>query len=151
MRAMRIAFYLALLAGGALYARVAFAELDFLTRSGRPGPGFFPRIIGASLIAATLWALLDSPRASERGIGVGGSLRDLVPLLALAIGYAALLRLTGWFPATFAFLAAALSFLNRGRHIQNASIAVGAPIGIYILFDRLLNASMPPAPPWLPF
>lgn len=151
MRAMRIAFYLALLVGGGLYARVAFAELDFLTRSGRPGPGFFPRIIGASLIAATLWALLDSLRASERGSEEGGSLRDLVPLLALAIGYATLLRLTGWLPATFAFLAFALSFLNWGRHVQNASIAVGAPIGIYLLFDRLLNASMPPAPPWFPF
>lgn len=148
---MRIAFCLALLIGGALYARVAFAELDFLTRAGRPGPGFFPRIIGASLIAATIWALLDSPRASERGSEESGSLRDLAPLLALAIGYAALLRLTGWLPATFAFLAAALSFLNRGRHVQNASIAFGAPAGIYLLFDRLLNASMPPVPTWLPF
>lgn len=148
---MRIAFLLVILAGGVFYSHIAFAELDFLTRTGRLGPGFFPRVIGAAIVAATIWALLDALRAragddagSDAGAKNRAGWRDVVTVVALALGYALALRLLGGFAATFVYLAAALTILNRGRHPQNAAIAVAVPTGIYLVFDRLLNANMPP-------
>lgn len=150
---MRIAFLLVLLAGGIYYSYVAFIDLNFLTRSGRLGPGFFPRIIGVSLIAVTLWSMWDALRARSMDAGDGepSLWRDVVILIALAIGYAVLLRLFGGFVATLIFLGLALSLLNRGRHLQNAIISVAVPVGVYLLFDRVLNANMPPAMFELPF
>ena len=140
---MRIAFLVVLLAGGIYYTSVAFTDLGFMTRTGRLGPGFFPRVIGLSMIAITLWVIVDALRGSKEN-GEGGGWSDVAMLMALAIGYAVLLRLFGGFIATFLFLALTLTLLNRGRHLQNGIIAVAVPAGVYLLFDRLLNANMPP-------
>ena len=51
---MRIAFLVAVLAGAVFYTYVAFADLGFMTRTGRLGPGFFPRIIGLAMVAIAI-------------------------------------------------------------------------------------------------
>lgn len=142
---MRIVFLLVVLAGGVYYAYGAFANLDFLTRTGRLGPGFFPRIVGSSIVVLTIWVLVDALRA-RRGDEVDpGDWRDAAMLMALAISFAVMLRLFGGFVATVIYLAVALTLLNAGKHVQNAVLSIVVPIVIYLLFDRLLNASMPPA------
>ncbi|WP_299749483.1 tripartite tricarboxylate transporter TctB family protein, partial [uncultured Boseongicola sp.] len=65
--------------------------------------------------------------------------------------YAVLLRLLGGFPASVIYLGVALFFVNEGKHLQNAILAVVIPSTVYILFDRVLNANMPPALYNLPF
>lgn len=143
---MRIAFLIVLLAGAIFYSYIAFVDLGFLSRTGRLGPGFFPRIIGVSMIITTLWAIADELRRGE--ISADGDVqtwRDVLTLMALAVGYAVLIRLFGGFVATFLFLLVTLSVLNRGQLIKNAAIAVIVPSLVYLLFDRVLNASMPPA------
>ena len=65
--------------------------------------------------------------------------------MVLAIGYAVLLKLFGGFVATVIYLALTLSLINRGKHLQNAILSVVLPILIYLLFDQVLNANMPPA------
>lgn len=154
---MRMVFLIVVLAGGLFYSWVAFADLNFLTNRGRLGPGFFPRIIGVGMVLMTLWVLIQEVRspaiaagnAGEDETGAGWS--DVVTLIALALGYAVVLRLFGGFLATLIFLAVALSVLNRGRPLQNAIIAVAVPSGVYLLFDRILNANTPPALIDLPF
>jgi putative tricarboxylic transport membrane protein len=155
---MRIAFLVALLGGAVFYSYVAFVDLNFLTRTGRLGPGYFPRIIGVGLIVMTLWAILDAlrdRRMSSAGVTIDGlptgSWRDAATLIALAIGYALLLRLFGGFVSTIVYLGCALSLLNPGRHLQNVLVALLLPVAVYLLFDRLLNASVPPALIDLPF
>ena len=142
---MRVIFLIVLLAGAVFYSYVAFADLAFLTRTGRLGPGFFPRIIGVSAILIVLWALVDALRAKAPAEGDAQQWKDVVVLIALAIGYAVLLRLFGGFVATLLFLMATLSVLNRGKPVQNAVIAILVPVAVYLLFDRALNANMPPA------
>lgn len=143
---MRTGFLVLILAGGVFYTYVAFADLGFLTRTGRLGPGFFPRIVGLAMIAVTIWALTDTLRGlGEAEDGAGKSWLDALILIALAIGYAVLLRLFGGFVATVLYLALTFSVLNRGRYLQNAILSILLPAGIYLLFDRVLNASMPPA------
>ena len=151
---MRIAFLVAVLGGAVFYSYIAFFDLSFLSRSGRLGPGFFPRIIGVGMALFTIWAMLDALR-DRRALAAGGakgendapsgSWADAALLVALALGYAVLLRLFGGFVATLIYLGVTLSLINPGRHLQNAAVAVLLPVGVYLLFDRLLNANMPPA------
>ncbi|KMK68477.1 tripartite tricarboxylate transporter TctB family protein [Puniceibacterium sp. IMCC21224] len=142
---MRIAFLLAVLAGGVFYTYIAFTDLSFLTRSGRLGPGFFPRIIGLSMVTITIWCLVDALREARADEEQFGSWRDVVILIVVAVLYAVLLRLFGGFVATFIYLVIMLSILNRGRHVQNAVLSLVLPVAVYLLFDKILNASMPPA------
>ncbi len=148
---MRIGFLLVVLAGAVCYTYVAFVDLAFLTRTGRLGPGFFPRIVGVAMIAFTIWALVEAI-GKQRDVNADTSgWRDAFILMGLAVGYAVLLRLFGGFPATVVYLALALSILNRGKHAQNAVMVVAIPSAVYLLFDRMLNANMPPALFELPF
>ncbi len=143
---MRVAFMIALLAGAVFYSYVAFNDLNFMTRTGRLGPGFFPRIIGVVAIVVTIWAILDELRRGRMSDEDDeGSWLDVVLLMALAVGYAVLIRLFGGFIATFVFLAVTLMILNRGQLIKNMAVAVLVPGFVYLLFDRILNANMPPA------
>lgn len=157
---MRIVFLVAVLAAAIFYSYIAFVDLQFFNMRGRPGAGFFPRIIGVAMAVMTLWAMLDALR-DRRTVAAGGQpgaddapdgrWRDFALLMALALGYAVLIRLFGGFVATVLYLGIALSLLNPGRHVTNALVAVLVPIAVYLLFDRLLNASMPPALFDLPF
>lgn len=142
---MRVVFLIVLLGGALFYSYIAFENLNFMTRTGRLGPGFFPRMIGVLAMALALWALIEELRTRRDSDDDEGHWADVVVLIGLAIGYAVLLRLFGGFVATVIFLAAALSILNKGRRVQNAVIAVAVPVAIYLLFDKVLNASMPPA------
>lgn len=155
---MRIVFLLALLGGAIFYSYIAFADLNFLTRTGRLGPGFFPRIVGIATIVMTLWVMLDVLRTRRSATGAladGGDAdarwRDFALLVALVLGYAVLIRLFGGWISTMIYLGVALSLLNPGHHRQNAAVAILFPSGVYLLFDRVLNANMPPALINLPF
>ena len=142
---MRIVFLVVLLAGTIFYSYIAFSDLSFLSRTGRLGPGFFPRIIGVSAAIITLWVIIEEMRRGLIAEGTREQWQDVAILIALALGYAVLLKLLGGFVATLIVLAVTLSVLNPRRHITNALISGLLPAGIYLLFDKLLNASMPPA------
>jgi hypothetical protein len=49
------------------------------------------------------------------------------------------------------FMAAALYYLNRGRPVQNALLAILLPVSVYLLFRVWLNAAMPRGILPLPF
>jgi len=119
--------------------------LSFMTRTGRLGPGFFPRIIGVATVVVILWVLVDEVRKRNLAEENVQTWRDVIVLMALALGYAVLLRLFGGFVATAIFLAVTLSIVNRGHLYKNMLIAILIPTGVYLLFDRFLNANMPPA------
>jgi putative tricarboxylic transport membrane protein len=157
---MRILFLLALLGAAIFYTYTAFADLNFMTRTGRLGPGFFPRLVGLGMVGMTLWAILDALRDRARVAAGGapgaddappGRWRDFVTLLALVLGYAVLIRLFGGYVSTILYLGAALLIFNPGRWVQNGLVALIFPTVVYVLFDRVLNANMPPALIDLPF
>lgn len=142
---MRIPFLVAVLAAGVFYSYVAFVDLGFLTRTGRMGPGFFPRIIGIGIIALSIWAILDELRGRNPEDALFGNWGDAATMIAMALAYAVLLRVFGGYIATVMFLMMALSVLNRGKLRQNVALSLLIPTGVYALFDRVLNANMPPA------
>ena len=142
---MRIVFTLVLLVGAILYSYTAFSNLSFMTQTGRLGPGFFPRVIGVAAIVAILWTLIDDVRKTKVSGEENYQWGDVVLLITLALGYAVLLRLFGGFIATVIFLLITLFFLNPGQHLKNLIVSVLVPAGVYLLFDQVLNANMPPA------
>jgi hypothetical protein len=148
---MRVAFMLALLAASSAYTYWSFAELSFLSSTGRLGPGFFPRIIGVALILgclSCLWAdraLLGADRFRSSHWGVVGLLVVLNGLFVF------ILPILGGALAMVTFLLVTLSILNRGGHRQNIAIAVALPAFIHVVFDIWLNATMPEGVVPLPF
>ncbi|HEX6094444.1 MAG TPA: tripartite tricarboxylate transporter TctB family protein [Dongiaceae bacterium] len=138
---------LLLLAGG--YSYVAFAELSYLSSAGRLGPGFFPRIIGASLTALCAYSLYaDRARAREP---LSAFWRTLAAVVGLSAAFVLALELIGGLLSMIAFMAATLALLNRGRHALNALLAVALPVCFYLLFKVWLNAAMPRGMLPLPF
>ena len=140
---MRAGFQLAVLFVAAGYTWIAFGELPYLSSAGRLGPGFFPRIIGASLVAmclASLW--LDARRAAPPE-APSPFWRVAAVVGALCIALVAAMDVLGGLLAMIAFMAAALWTLNRGRALQNTLIAVLLPLALYLLFRVWLNAATP--------
>ena len=72
-------------------------------------------------------------------------------MVALSAAFVLALELIGGLLSMIAFMAATLALLNRGRHVQNALLAVAFPVGFYLLFKVWLNAAMPRGILPLPF
>ena len=137
---MRAGFLLAILLVSGAYTWLAFAELDYLSSAGRLGPGFFPRVIGVCLIVLCAYSLAREARVRE---GLSAHWRTTAAIAGLSGAFVALLDVLGGLLAMIAFLGAALAYLNRGRPIQNAALAVILPVCVYLLFKVWLNAAMP--------
>ena len=138
---MRAGFLLAILLVAGGYAWLAFGELAYLSSAGRLGPGFFPRIIGVSLVALCAYCLYEEARAESEPLSAHW--RTTVAMAALSAGFIAAFERLGGLIAMVAFLAAALVLLNRGRRLQNALLATLLPVGVYLLFKVWLNAAVP--------
>lgn len=141
---MRAAFTILVLCLSAFYTWAAFNDLSFLSSTGRLGPGFFPRVIGVTLILACLVELaLERRRRSDPvpGSEYAGTVVALGILTAL---FVLSLKILGGLLAMIAFMLIALFFLNRGRPVQNVLVAVLLPLAIFLMFDHWLNAAIPP-------
>jgi hypothetical protein len=148
---MRAGFLLAILLLAGYYSYAAFAELPYLTAAGRLGPGFFPRIIGASLVALCAYSLYADARAARAGQALSPFWRTAVVVALLTAAFVLLLEVLGGLLSMIVFMAAALAFLNRGRPLQNALLALLLPLSLYLLFVVWLNAAMPRGMLALPF
>jgi putative tricarboxylic transport membrane protein len=140
---LRAAFSAVLLAGALAYFALAWVDLPFLSPIGRPGPGFFPRMIGAGLallLAIDLWARL---RQRDPGAPFAPHLRTLLSVVGLCVGFVVLLPLLGALLAMILFMLAALAVLNPGRWPLNLTLALLLPIGLHLVFAVWLRASLP--------
>ena len=146
---MRAGFLAGLLLAAAGYTWIAFAELAWLSSAGRLGPGFFPRFIGVALIALCAYCLAFDREAAAQPLPPFW--RTTATLAALSALFVAALDVLGGLLSMVAFMAAALWTLNRGRHLQNAILAVALPLCVYLLFRTWLNAAVPRGMLGLPF
>jgi putative tricarboxylic transport membrane protein len=140
---MRLAFTAAILCLAVLYTYWAFADLSFLSSTGRLGPGFFPRIIGLILIVACVLTLAGDLKERRAEGGLSSFWRITVVVAALSGAFILLLEVLGGPLAMVFYMLATLSVLDPGRSMQNVAISVGFPLALFLLFDRWLNASMP--------
>jgi hypothetical protein len=148
---MRAGFTAALLCLAVLYTYWAFADLSFLSSTGRLGPGYFPRIVGLLLIATCLFTITGDLKAWHGGGEVSGFWRITVLVGALFGALVLLLEILGGPLAMAVYLLVTLSVLNPGRTPQNVAVSLCLPLALFLLFDRWLNASIPPDALGLPW
>ena len=146
---MRAGFLGGVLLAAAGYTWLAFAELAWLSSAGRLGPGFFPRIIGVSLVALCAYSLLIDRGAPRETLSPYW--RTTLVLAALSALFVAALDVLGGLVSMIVFMAASLWILNRGRHVQNALLALALPLCMYLIFRVWLNAAVPRGMLGLPF
>jgi len=147
---MRVAFTAAILCLTVFYTYWAFAELSFWSSAGRLGPGFFPRIIGLALIVGCLLTLAGDLKKRE-AFALSSYWRITLVVAGLSGAFILVLNVLGGPLAMVVYMLVTLSVLNRGKTVQNVAISVGFPLALFLLFDRWLNASIPPDALGLPW
>jgi putative tricarboxylic transport membrane protein len=148
---MRLAFTAAILCLAVFYTYWAFADLSFLSSTGRLGPGFFPRIVGLLLIVACVLTLAGDLKERRDEGGLSSFWRIALIVAVLSGVFILLLEVLGGPLAMVLYMLAMLSLLNPGRSVQNIAISIGFPLALFLLFDRWLNASIPPDALGLPW
>jgi putative tricarboxylic transport membrane protein len=148
---MRLAFTAAILCLAVFYTYWAFADLSFLSSTGRLGPGVFPRIVGLLLIIACVLTLAGDLKERRDEGGLSSFWRIALIVAVLSGVFILLLEVLGGPLAMVLYMLAMLSLLNPGRSMQNVAISIGFPLALFLLFDRWLNASIPPNALGLPW
>jgi len=151
----RLLFLYALTAVAVAYTVMAFG-MEWRVERGQIGPGFFPRLVGGAAVVGCLVAIARSMRGrqlvpdspvDEEGQPeeVGGGTDAWTT--AATVGCMALLFLLfeplGALLTSVLFLGGVLMFVNRGHLVANAILGVGVPLGLYLLFEVLLDAGLP--------
>jgi putative tricarboxylic transport membrane protein len=108
-----------------------------------PQPGFFPFVAGA--ILATLCGILLVKALSGRGQGTeafGELWRPVILIIGLSV-YSVVLDVLGYIFATVILAGVVLRVLDTKEWWKVVVISLLLSIGTYILFDRLLDVTLP--------
>jgi hypothetical protein len=160
---VRTVFFALLLVVLAGYLQMALG-MEWRTQAGRIGPAFFPRIIGVLGLALTLVALLQSLRpavveADRAGDGaedaarsnddeagaadLGRHPRTMAIVIAASAAFAAAFTVLGAVVAAALYLLGCLFLLNRARPVLNVVVSLGLALGLYLLFETVLDVGLP--------
>ncbi|GAA0897054.1 tripartite tricarboxylate transporter TctB family protein [Pseudonocardia zijingensis] len=127
----------------AVYLQLALG-MEWRTAAGRIGPGFFPRIVGGAGVVLTLAALVRSVRrGAPEAEADDRHPRTLAVVVAACAGLVAAFTVLGAVVAGALFLLGCLWLLDRAHPVRNAVVGLGVPLGLYLLFDTVLNAGLP--------
>lgn len=137
------------------YTQLAFA-MEWSTEAGRIGPGFFPRIVGVLGSVFTLAALVRALRrarpAAESAEGAEAVADEddgarypmaVVYLMFAAAMFAYWFLLLGAVLSGALFLCVVLWFLDPAHRVRALVLGVAMPLGMYLLFQTVLNAGLP--------
>ncbi|MFL1376046.1 MULTISPECIES: tripartite tricarboxylate transporter TctB family protein [unclassified Nocardiopsis] len=112
----------------------------------RPGPGFFPGMIGALLLVAAVFLVVGNLR--KRNTGVSNALewfeaRPVLIVLAGLVAHIALLEFLGWLLAgALLFWAVAFAFGARA-YPRDAVVALSVSAAVQVGFSLGLGLSLP--------
>ena len=132
-----------------LYTYWAFADLSFLSSTGRLGPGFFPRIVGLLLIVACVLTLAGDLKKRHGDGGLSSFWRITVVVAALSGAFVLLLEILGGPLAMVVYLLATLVGAeprqdDAERRDQRRSAARAVP-AVRSLAERIAPAGFPRA------
>lgn len=104
------------------------------------GPRAFPLLLAALIAACGAWLVArPSPHAA---VVAGARVRPLLVSIAAIVAYALLFQPLGFTVAT-ALLAVPVGVAFGGRWRQSLLGGLGLGLGLYLLFDRLLDVVLP--------
>jgi putative tricarboxylic transport membrane protein len=139
---MAKAFSGAFLAFALAYTLLAFG-LPMMAESSQIGPGFFPRILGVTLIATSLYALVRDVREPADDDASSDYWGAVVLVSVITVAFVAMLSVLGALAAMVLFMFVTLYVLNREGMITNVLLSILLPVSLYLLFDVWLGTTLP--------
>lgn len=134
---------LAFLAGSALYLAQALRLPP--GSAAEPGPGLFPVLVGAFLVAAAATFLAQAlRRPTAEGADAGpGTRRRMGVLMAALVAFCLLLPWVGYSSAAFGLLVVLLRIFGQRRWSTTGLVALVMTLASYYLFAVLLGVPLP--------
>ncbi|ANQ27730.1 hypothetical protein BA894_15630 [Vibrio natriegens] len=152
---MRILFSAATLVFSIAFVAYGIATLDLYDINGRPGPGYFPLIVGALMIITTSINVYKDIKIYNKLKGdtelktfvnhsnVPHYAKDAVVAAACLSLLIFTLSSLGAILSMILFCLVFLAYFNRGKHLQNLIYSIVFPASVYLLFDVWLQAGLP--------
>lgn len=135
------------LLAGAGFVGIEARRLAIWSAPGIPGPGFLPFLLAIGLAIGAVGIFLETLRT-----GSGGGTRwfagrepflRLAVLLGSIVAFVAAIGPLGMLLAVGLFLLVFLAIYLRGHWPAVALIAGGAPVCLYLIFERWLKLTLP--------
>ena len=104
------------------------------------GPRAFPMLLAGLIALAGAW-LVVRPSAHSAAIALG-RLPAVAACAATALAYALLFRWLG-FPVATALMAVPVGVAFGGSWLRSLAGGIGLGLGLFLLFDRLLDVVLP--------
>lgn len=112
-------------------------------------PTLFPRLATLALIGLSIWFLIISFRIDEKNgfkeVAKEGYFRIIVSLVVF-VAYALLFDPLGFVVSSMLVAGTLSTFYGNRNILVGILVSVGAPLGIYYVFTRLLKVSLPEFP-----
>lgn len=115
------------------------------------GPNIFPLGLGVILILLSFRLFFETFRYKAED----GREKEVLDykrfsiILIAAIGYVLLLEPLGYIISTFFFLLVGFQTMDKGKPLATILIAAAFASGIYIVYVKLLEGTLPGLPAWL--
>ncbi|OKO94214.1 tripartite tricarboxylate transporter TctB family protein [Geobacillus proteiniphilus] len=138
----------AFLAVGALF----MAESLRLSKSAygsAVGPNVFPFLLGLVLVFLSIKLLFETRSYSDAADEKPPrQYKKFLVIFIAAVFYAALLETVGYVITTFLFLVIGFQTMEKGALWKSIAIAAGFSLGVYGLYVKLLQGTLPSWPIW---
>lgn len=116
-------------------------ESGFMTDNGL-GAGFFPKLV--CIILAILSIVMFVKSFKDKNIyKFSKNNKNTFIIIGLCIGYLFLMEKIGYLLSTIIFSFSVIITLDRKNLIMNVIFSIIFPIGIYYLFSKVFNVSLP--------
>jgi putative tricarboxylic transport membrane protein len=113
------------------------------------GPNVFPFLLGLILVLLSIKLLLETMRyANSYKMKQPLQYKKFFIILIAAILYAALLETVGYVITTFLFLVVGFQTMEKGALWKSIVIAACFSLGVYGLYAKLLQGTLPSWPVW---
>ncbi|MEW5323570.1 tripartite tricarboxylate transporter TctB family protein [Geobacillus thermoleovorans] len=138
----------AFLAVGALFM-VESLRISKSAYGSAVGPNVFPFLLGLVLVFLSIKLLLETRRYSEAtSEKPARQYKKFLVIFIAAVFYAALLETVGYVITTFLFLVIGFQTMEKGALWKSIAIAAGFSLGVYGLYVKLLQGTLPSWPIW---
>jgi len=130
---------------GAFGAAVVVSSLDNGIGWSSAGveSGTFPFIVGLTIVAGSLFNLVQGWLHSRAVILATDELRRLGILFVPAAVFVGLIPLIGMYPAAACYVFGALAWHKRGSLLVPVLTAIGTALALYLIFELTFQISLP--------
>jgi putative tricarboxylic transport membrane protein len=107
-----------------------------------PGPGVFPLAVGLALLASAVWILAAAGRGAPPASGAAAPAPPLA-LSAALVGYATLVPVAGFLPASFALVVVVARLMGLSGWWRPLALAAGVVAVARVAFVGWLGVPLP--------